>query len=631
MKYSKFLPDRIKTTSIALSLSISLLAGGFLQAQTQAPPPPPPPQPAAPPTAQPAPPPAEQPPAPPAPAAAPTPPPAPDVPPEKAREIESELVSGNQAVGQLDLATAQMHFEQAFSKCDEHGIKGPLLARVYMSLGALFAGYLQQVPHGTEFMKLALGIDPQAAPDQELINTQVTATLNVVRESLGLAVETEEAVAAPGQPGLGGFWIMKHEPVTQAKRMHPFGIYIETNPMVAIKGARIYFRFPSDRNFQPLDMRQKDSLYGMMIECDAIALLDPKSFFYYIEVIGGDGSIIAREGDVANPVEMKLVPENEFQGEQPILPGLEQPAQCNPDQATPCPPWDPHCKDMPCVTTEDCLSGKLCRDGFCVAGGEEGAKKRGGAVGIVIAAGVGLGAGVALGDEEGIYDFNKKIPLEGGFSPSWMHTRLTAGYYILDNLVIGLFARFQHINRDQYRTEKIDPATEEVMKDEAGNDLYTYKQESHNMKIAGLMMQKREGYPDNWKGPMWGPFVSLFFWGNGEWFGPGQVKGPDGELAEKQGFRAYGRFEFDIYGAMYHEVSLYGKKEYYDQDDPNADEEEAHVYRQHVSGMEGVGLGFGALYGVHKNIDVGAELMYDFMFPDMAHNFDLQLQMQFHF
>ncbi|MCP4675358.1 MAG: hypothetical protein GY854_07610 [Deltaproteobacteria bacterium] len=543
------------------------------------------------------------------------------MPPEKAKEIETELTAGNQAVASLDLSTAQMHFEQAFAKCDEASVKGPLLARVYMALGALFAGYLQQVPHGTEFMKMALQIDPTAKPDAEIMNDQVTTTLNMVRESLGIAVAVNEATPQAG-PGDGAFWVMKHERVTQGKQMNPFGIYVETNPMVAIQGARLFFRFPSDRKYKVINMRKKDSMYGMMIECDAIALLDPKAFFYYIEVIGGDGSIIAREADISNPVEMTLLPEAEFKGEQPLLPGLPAQERCNPDQAAPCPPWDPHCKDMPCVTTEDCLSSKVCREGFCVETGEGSARKKGGAIGIVIAAGLGLGAGVAVGQEETIY-WNQHpsnsipmIELEPGFSPSWMHTRLMAGYYILDNLLLGAFVRFQHIRKDQWLDKD-----EENQRDQV-------KEENHKMKISGLM-RDRDGYTDPWRGPMWGPTLALFLWGNGEFLGPGQIKGPDGELADKQGFRVYSRFEFNIFGAMYHEVTIFGKDEA--ESVPNQPDVERKVYRQHVSGMQGLGLGGGVLFGLHKYVDLGAELMYDLMFPDLAHNFDLQFQLQFHF
>ncbi len=547
--------------------------------------------------------------------------------PEKAQGIETELAAGNQAVANLDLSTAQMHFEQAFAKCDEASVKGPLLARVYMALGALFAGYLQQVPHGAEFMKMALQIDSAARPDTAIMNDQVTTTLNMVRQTLGIVVEATEAGPQAG-PGAGAFWVMKHERVTQGKQMNPFGIYIETNPMVAIQGARLFFRFPSDSKYKVIDMRKKDSMYGMMIECDAIALLDPKAFFYYIEVIGGDGSIIAREADISNPVEMTLFPEAEFKGEQPLLPGLPPQEKCNPDQAAPCPPWDPHCKDMPCVTTEDCLSSKVCREGFCVETGEGSAKKKGGAVGIVIGVGVGLGAGVAVGEEETIYwksyqDAGDAIPmieLEPGFSPSWMHTRLMAGYYILDNLLLGAFVRFQHIRKDQWLNDEDDEAL--ALEDRV-------HEENHKMKISGLMMRDRDGYTDPWRGPMWGPTLALFLWGNGEFLGPGQIKGPDGELEDKQGFRVYSRFEFNIFGAMYHEVTVYGADKA--SEDPNNPNAERKVYRQHVAGMQGVGLGGGLLYGLHKNVDLGAELMYDLMFPDLAHNFDLQLQLQFHF
>jgi len=564
--------------ALAFTLTAMLtLAAGNLLAQGSPPPPPPPG------AGQPAPP------APGSGAAA-----APALDPVKEREIIDHVVAGKQAVTKLDLAAAQMHFEQAFAKCDQYQVTGPLLARVYMALGSLFAGFLQQIPQGTEFMKMALATDPNVRPEPELTNATVTTTYDMVRERLGI---TGPAQVQPGAGmGPGGFWVMKHQRVTQAKRMFPLGLHLESNPMVAIQSARLYFRLPSDRNYQAAEMQKKGAFYGLLIGCDAIALLDPQAIYYYIEVIGGDGSVISSEGSAASPIEIKMVEEGVFQGEQPNLPGMPPHDKCNPEDAAPCPPWDPHCHDMPCVTTEDCLGGKVCREDYCVegeGGGGEDDDDEIGAIGVLIQGGVGMGFGIALGKEDGLCPAHgesneDQIDLAAGMSPSWMFTRLAAGYFIWDFLAAGMFVRFQHINDEQ-------------------------------MKIAGLQLTSED---DPNLAPMWGLSVWWFFYGNDELFGPGQIVDEYGELAEKQGMRIYTRLEFDIYGAMYHAVSLRGK---------NCEQEDDQDTRQHPSGMQGVGLGFGLLYGIHKYIDVGAEITYDFMMPTIAHNFDVQALLAFHF
>ncbi len=585
-------------TALAAAL---LLAGATLLAQ--APPPPPPPGPAATPT----------PPPPPGPAATPTPPPPPGeaaapaaaatpaIDPVKEREIIDFLVAGKKAVVALDLATAQIQFEQAFSRCDEYQVKGPLLARVYLALGSLYAGYLQQVPQGAEFMKIALMADPSIAPEQELVNEAVSTTFAMVRERLGITgpAKIQGGEGGAGGQGLpGGFWVMRHDRVTQAKRMYPLGIHLESNPMVAIQGVRLYFRMPSDSVYQVADMQRRDNLYGMLIGCDAISLLDPEAIYYYIEVIGGDGSVVAGEGNAAAPIEIRMVPEEEFTGEQPMLPGLQTPPKCNPEDAAPCPPWDPHCHDMACVTTEDCLGGKICSEGFCQegAGGEGDDDEDIGTLGISISLGLGMGAGVVGGrQEDGLCGNNTclaenddGIDLAAGLSPTWMFTRLAAGYFILDWLRAGLWVRFQHIKEDQ-------------------------------MKIAGLMLT-------NLHPPMWGLTASVFYYGGGELLGGGQLVDEYGGLKKDQGLRLYARLEFNFYGATYHAVSLRGK------DENGQDSQE---WRERASGMQALGLGPGLLFALHKNVDVGAELMYDWVGignqDTWAHTFDLQILLHVHF
>lgn len=583
-------PSKVKW-EVGLIL-LSALSSGTVFAQTQGQtPPPPPPQgeaPASPPSDE-------------AAAQVPT-----GVDPEVAKSIESDLAAGTAAVRSLDLVTAQRYFEAAFSKADSEQVQGPLLAQVYMSLGALFSGYLQQIPQGTEFFKMGFQLDPEAEPRPALMNSKVQDTLAVVREAMGIAQpKAEEESEEAQQPAniLGGFWVIKHEPVTEAKRMYPLGLYVETNPMVAIKAVRLYFRLPSDRQYQVAYMKQNGPLFGMLIECDAIALIDPKQVFYYIEVIGGDNSIISTNGSAAEPNVIEMVDENDFDGAQPTLPGLPPLQKCNPEAAAPCPPWDPHCKDVPCVTNEDCIGDKVCSKGFCVAPEKAADKGDHAPIGIVISGGVGIGAGVALGKEDGlcenIDDCKDTITLDAGFSPSWMFTRLHIGYFILDNLILGGFVRFQHLRSDE-------------------------------MKIAGLMIDEVDVNRSNNKkdafGPMVGLTASLFLWGDGRWFGPGQLTDELGNLADKQGLRAYSRFEFNFYGAMYHELTLSDEIE----DGPNAGDKDT-LNRQHASGLQGAGLGAGVLYGLHKYFDLGFEIMYDFMFPTIAHNFDGQLFLQVHF
>jgi hypothetical protein len=563
------------------------------------PPPPPPPPPAPGKGAAPATAPTTAPPPPPGVTTAPPAAATPALDPIKEREIIDSIVEGKRAVGALDLATARLEFEEAFAKCDEYQVKGKLLARVYMTLGALYVGFLQAVPQGTEFMRLALTTDPTVEPERELMNDSVTATFTMVRERLGIVGPAKMDQAGGGGQGTpGGFWVMKHNRILQAKRMYPLGIYMETNPMVAVQSARLYFRLPSDQTYQVAEMQRNKNMYGLLIGCDAIALLDPEAIYYYIEVVGGDGSIIAAEGSLSAPIEIQMIDDTVFQGVQPNLPGLPEPKKCNPDDAAPCPPWDLHCHDIPCATNEDCVGGKVCNQGYCVVGGEGGGGEgeSGGinALGLSLFAGLGMGVGIVGGRSETVHDatynVDHEINLASGLSPSWMFMRLGLGWLFLERFELGAWARLQNISSD-------------------------------SMKFAGMGSKETNG-------PMWGLYGSFYYFGDGKLMGPGQLVGEDKKLKDKQGLRLYAKIEFDFFGATYHEIKLtYTRTQ-------SGSSEDVSIKRQRASGMQALGLGPGILYGVHKYIDIGGELMYDYVgmgTQTWAHNFDLWLFLRAHF
>jgi hypothetical protein len=475
-----------------------------------------------------------------------------------------------------------------------------------MALGALYAGFLQAVPQGTEFMRLALTTDPTVEPERETLNETVTATFTMVRERLGIVGPARIDQGGGGQQGMpGGFWVMKHNRILQAKRMYPLGVYMETNPMVAVQSARMYFRLPSDQNYQVAEMQRNKNMYGLLIGCDAIALLDPEAIYYYIEVVGGDGSIIAAEGSLSAPIEIKMVDDTVFQGVQPNLPGMPEPTKCNPDDAAPCPPWDPHCHDIPCDVDEDCVGGKVCAQGYCAEGGAggEGGGEGGGkginALGLSLFAGLGMGAGIVGGRDVRLNDSGKEcfdpgandcsdpISLASGLSPSWMFMRLGLGWLFLQRFEIGAWARLQNISSD-------------------------------SMKFAGMGSKETNG-------PMWGLYGSFYYFGDGKLMGPGQLVGEDKKLKDKQGLRLYAKLEFNFFGATYHSITL----SWTDSTETNQT-----TKLQRASGMQAFGLGPGILYGVHKYIDVGGELMYDYVgmgTDTWAHNFDLWLFLRAHF
>jgi len=367
-------------------------------------------------------------------------------------EIEALNKQAMDAYVRLDYITAKQQLEEAFQLCSDQGAAGRPLSLTFLNLGILYSGGLNDQVQAIEYFTKALQTDASIAPDPKTAGPNAMATFEKVRAQLGI---TGPSVAVPG-PGMAapiqpvmppeGFWVMKHTRVTQAKRLYPIGIYIEVNPMVSIKEAVLYFRFPSDRVFQAAVMERKGNLLGLLITCESIALLDPEAIYYYIDVVGANGSIIASEGSAATPIEIKMIDEKAFTGVQPILPGMQQPLRCNPDEVAPCPPWDPNCKDNPCTEDKDCIGNKGCVKGFCreKAPGEKEESK---GVGLYIQLGVGTGAGLVTGSVPAKYS-EKDISLASGFSWSPFFVRLGLGLFVADDWTVGLHTRIQAVPFD---------------------------------------------------------------------------------------------------------------------------------------------------------------------------------------
>jgi hypothetical protein len=253
---------------------------------------------------------------------------------------------------------------------------------------------------------------------------------------------------------------------------------------------------------------------------------------------------------------------------------------------------------MPCDVDEDCVGGKVCREGYCTEGEGGGGEEGGGglkAIGLSLFGGMGMGMGIVGGSDVKITDnvdnTDHYIALASGLSPSWMFVRAGLGYLFLERFELGLWARLQNISSD-------------------------------GMKIAGMGSKEKNG-------PMWGLYGTFFYFGDGKLMGPGQVVGEDGKLADKQGLRLYAKIEFNFFGATYHEVKVG-----YTRFPGSGSSEEISLKVQRASGMQALGIGPGLLYGVHKYLDVGAEIMYDYIglgTETWAHNFDLAIFLRAHF
>ncbi|MBI5500807.1 MAG: hypothetical protein HY907_11235 [Deltaproteobacteria bacterium] len=404
------------------------------------------------------------------------------------------------------------------------------------------------------------------------------------------------APAAPTVP------MTRHTPVTEQLWNHPVPIYIEVNPSLTVGAVLLFFKTPSDYDFQRMSMNRSGPGFYGEIPC---TLLQPNAYDYYIMVLDPGGAVLAQEGSRERPFHISML--------QVLSPGALYPTRPDGSTATMCVETecvpglncaaDLACRS--CGSDVECESGEVCIVGCCgtLAEGDgdgDGPSTPGEQVGFFFTLDAGVGFGLANGtakepkwytdiaapdrgllygpddtylpdfDGDGLPDVGhagrQSVPIATGFALSGGVVRIGMGYFIIPELSIS--ANFR------------------------------------------LSFPFGEDFP-------WLVEGRLHYW---------FLSGPD---------HLFGAFAGGGAGLMTHAIA----KVTFTQDSGTGQcpatgcDPSQKVYEPYykVSGLGAIAFGATYMYMIHEMFGIGGELGMDVMIPEFAFNFDLSLHLMLEF
>ncbi|MBI5490489.1 MAG: hypothetical protein HY905_24350 [Deltaproteobacteria bacterium] len=400
--------------------------------------------------------------------------------------------------------------------------------------------------------------------------------------------------AAPTVP------MTRHTPVTEQLWNHPVPIYIEVNPSLTVGAVLLFFKTPSDYDFQRMSMNRSGPGYYGEMPC---TLLQPNAYDYYIMVLDPGGAVLAQEGSRERPFHISMLQVLSPGALYPTRPDGTTAAEC---EETECVPGLNCAQDLACRSCGsdiECESGEVCIVGCCgtLAEGDGdggGPSTPGGQIGLFFTLDAGVGFGLANGtarepkwydalgsgatnygpdDPYNAFDIGhdgrQTVPIATGFALSGGIVRIGMGYFIIPELSISANFRLSFPFGDDFP----------------------------------WLVEGRLHY----------------------WF----LSGPD---------HLFGAFVGGGAGLMTHAIAKVTFTQNSDlcpdtdlppdgRPGPCVPAQQVYEPYYKVSGLGAIAFGATYMYMVHEMFGIGGELGMDVMVPEFAFNFDLSLHLMLEF
>lgn len=283
----------------------------------------------------------------------------------------------------VEFAKAEKKLTEALKKCGKDGCSAEVLGKLHISMGIVKSASGDQALAQEEFVA-ALKADPKAAIPPELQTPENKKAFEAAQQAAGAGAapsggETapppeERPKEAPKKPAGD----LTHTAAAEQAVNTPVPVYIEVPEEVGAAKATLRYKPFGGTKWKSIDMRPVGDGFGAEIPCEDVTTTGDVK--YYIIVKDDTGEQVATAGSLKDPYKVPI--KHEIEGEPPALPGKKPPQKCAAKED--CPPGLPGCPDgksggprgdkgwgASCEQTQECQAGFVCSAGTCQEGKEE--------------------------------------------------------------------------------------------------------------------------------------------------------------------------------------------------------------------------------------------------------------------
>jgi hypothetical protein len=230
-----------------------------------------------------------------------------------------------------DYTAARKRLQRAIVDCKEADCSAPVRARLYCSLGVVFAGGLGDNERGLLAFRSALQLEPDIEPEPAVFKGKVKKLFEQAREETeqeAATVESEpDAEKDAEEPADEAPVKVYHESVEEAQAGYTVPIYAELPEESAGVELELRYRKAGKERWQSVSLEPVSGGFGAEIPCKAAKQEGTLEYYLHASFRDQEGPV---SGSESEPHTLSLVSETSIAA--PNFPGPTAPTACDSDE-----------------------------------------------------------------------------------------------------------------------------------------------------------------------------------------------------------------------------------------------------------------------------------------------------------